>query len=274
MRKMNTAIARPMRPWMKILFSLLLLSFSAYSTCHFKERKVYSLSGPATKIIEEMGLLHQLKGISVFYPAIKNFKGEIIPGGIFLSPSKLLEMEDSVVFFDQSQELRKTFARKRMKAIEVNGRNKSPAEVVTTTRDLLAPYIEGCDFGPVLEKTEELEKKITVRMKEKMKVIFFLGEVGNGKLPELVIANDGIALWLKKKSLIDGYPSELAYVNWSGSLLESLKKDHLLLGLKEGSEPKITGDHSRSTLTYPGILIPGLHQLEAWLWYLEHQGRN
>lgn len=257
---------------MKILFSLLLLSFSAFSECHFKSGKVYSLSGSVTKIFEEIGLIHELRGISVFYPEVKGFKGEVIPGGIFLAPSKLEEMEDAVVFFDQSQELRKTFARKKIHAIEINGRNKSPAEVVALIREILAPFVVGCDFGPVTEKTKSLEEKIASRMKDKMNVIFFLGGVSTGKLPELVIANDGIVLWLKNRSLIRSYPSELAYVNWAGAIIDELRKTHLLLGLKEGKTPEVSGDRIRATLTYPGILIPGLHQLEGWLWFLENNG--
>lgn len=255
---------------MKILVSFLFLSFSAHSSCHFKSSKVYSLSGSATKVIEEFGLAHQLKGISVFYPKIKNFKGDIIPGGIFLSPSKISEMEGAVVFFDRSQELRKTLSRAKITAVEIYDRGKTPSEVVTYVGSVLKPFVNDCDFDPILQKTSEMENAILRQMKEKMKVVFFLGAVGKGKLPELVVASDGLFLWLKKKNLVESYPSELAYVNWSGSILDKLKKDYLFLGVKEGSEPAIIGDSQRSTLIYPGILTPGLHQLEAWNWYLEN----
>lgn len=254
---------------MKILVSLFFLSFSAYSACHFKAGKVYSLSGSATKVMEELGIANDLKGVSVFYPKMKDFKGEIIPGGIFLSPSRLEEMNGAVVFFDRSQEMKKTLSRAKITAVEITDRGKTPSEVVSYIRDVLGPYIDGCDFSPVMEKTKKLETEITALMKEKGKVIFFLGEVGKGKLPELVIANDGFILWLKKLALIDSYPSELAYVNWSGAILESKKKDHLFLGLKEGDAPSVTGDKTRATFIYPGVLTPGLHQLEAWKWFLD-----
>ena len=259
---------------MKIFFNILILiSFHSHA-CEFKAgyRHVYSLSGPVTKVLEEVGLLHKLKGISVFYPPVKEFKGELIPGGIFLSPSTLNSMKGSLVFFDQSHDLHKMFSGKDLTPVEVNGRNKTPQEVVSSVIGMLRGYVKGCDFDPVFQKTSQLEKQIRDHS-GRIRIIFFLGEAREGKLPELVIANDGLVMWLRKNSLVSTYPSDLAYVNWSGSIMEELRKDHLLLGLKEDKVPRLRGDKKRGTLFYPGALTPGLHQLEAWVWFLK-EGRG
>ena len=263
---------------MKIFVSLFFLfAFSSYAACEFgpSVKSVYSLSGPVTQIIERAGLLSSpvVKGVSVFYPAPSSFKGEKIPGGVFLSPAKLDEMKSGVVFYDESQELRKLFKTKQIPAVEMKSRNLVPAEVVGRAIQNLQTSVTGCEakFKSITDSVASLEKNILDLMKSKLNVIFFLGFVGEGKLPELVMANDGLVLWLRKKNLINTYPSELAYLNWSSSILNRLQKSHLFLGMKEESVPSVKGNASRATLIYPGCLIPGPAQLEAWLYFLQHK---
>lgn len=263
---------------MKTLASLfLLINFSALAECQFRPsvKSVYALSGPVTQIIERTGLLTSplVKGVSVFYPAPETFRGEKIPGGVFLSPAKLEEMKNGLVFIDESQELRKLFRAKKINAVEMKSRNQEPGVVVTNAIKTLGPYVSGCEdkFQRITETSATLEKEIIGLMKSKLNVIFFLGTVGDGKLPELVMANDGLVLWLRKKNLINTYPSELAYLNWSSAIVNELQKNHLLLGLKEESEPKVAGNAGRATLIFPGCLIPGIAQLEAWLYFLRHK---
>ncbi len=225
--------------------------------------------------MERAGLLTSpaLKGVSIFYPAPESFKGEKIPGGVFLSPSKLNEMKNSVVFFDESQELRKLFRSQKINAVEVKSRNMVPGEVVLKSMDYLGKYVSGCTekFNSISAHVSHLEKMIVETMKSQMNVVFFLGSVGEGKLPELVIAHDGIVLWLKKKNLINTYPSELAYLSWSSAIINKLKGKYLFLGLKEENDPGVQGNSSRANLNYPGCLIPGLSQLEAWVYFLKHK---
>jgi hypothetical protein len=236
---------------------------------------VYSLSGPLTEILDEWNLLQapELKGVTIFYPMPENYKGERIPGGNFLSPAKLDEMKNAIVFFDESQGLRKLFRARNIPAIEIKTRNKTPGEVAETISAILQRFVVDCDSVEILSKVRKLEEKIAVRMKNKPSIIFFLGKVGKEKLPEFVIANDGLVLWLKKKNLISGYPSELAYVNWSGSIIESLKGHSLFLGVIDENISSVTGDRKRANLVYPGALIPGIRQLEAWNYFLDHQPR-
>lgn len=260
---------------MKILFSLLIFITSSFATasCGFTpgHKSIYSLSGPLTVIFEELGLLSSpvVKGISVFYPAPDSFKGEVIPGGVFLSPAKLSSMKNSIVFYDGSQELKKLFRSQNIEAIEFISRNQTPREVTTSAISLLSKHLSGCDTGKILSKLDGLEKDIQAKMKN-MKVIFFLGRITNQKLPELVIANDGLVLWLRKTKLITTYPSELAYVNWSGAIMNNLKTGTALVGISEAEAPSLQGSSGRYNLVYPGGLIPGIRQLEAWIYYLNH----
>lgn len=257
---------------MKTFLSLLLfLSTVVRAECQLRprDRKIYSLSSPVTKVFEELGLLQNLTGISVFYPGGEKFKGEKIPGGIFLAPGKLKEMKDALIFYDQGQELRKLFRKQGLKAIEIVTRGQTPGETVSHVVKTLRPYLRDCDLEGLLIRVKDLEKRITKSMKERLKIVFFLGEVKEGRLPELVVVEDGLVLWLKRQGLVETYPTGFAYASWSGAILEELKKDHLLLGLKEG-KAGVSGTPKRATLTFPGSLAPGLHQLEAWEFFLGH----
>ncbi len=260
---------------MKILFSLyLFLSGSvAIASCGFTRghKPLYSLSGPLTVILEELGLLNSpvVKGISVFYPVPDSFKGEVIPGGVFLSPSKLTEMKSSIVFYDGSQELKKLFRSQNIEAIEFSSRNQTPREVTISAINLLGKHLLGCNTQKILEKLESLEKDIQANMKSRMKVFFFLGRITTHKLPELVIANDGLVLWLRKMNLITTYPSDLAYVNWSGAIINDLRTGVIFVGISADKKPSVQKIAGRYNLIYPGGLIPGIRQLEAWKYFLD-----
>ena len=260
---------------MKSLFSLyLIFSTSLSFACDFStdRKSVYSLSGPLTVILEELNLLSSpvLKGISVFYPIPDSYKGEVIPGGVFLSPAKLASMKKSLVFFDGSQELKKLFRSQNIQAIEFISRNQTPREVTLSAMNLLNKHLSGCDDQKILKKLDLIEKDIQAKMKTRMEVIFFLGRIMGKKLPELVIANDGVVLWLKKMNFISTYPSDLAYVNWSGAIINNLKHGTVIVGVSEGKAPTLENSSGRFNLVYPGGLIPGIRQLEAWNYFLNH----
>lgn len=260
---------------MKILFSLSLLFFSFFSfACGFTagHKPVYSLSGPLTVYLEELGLLSSpvLKGISIFYPAPPSFKGDVIPGGVFLSPGKLSSMKNSLVFYDGSQELRKLFRSQKIEAIEFVSRNQTPREVTVRAMNLLGQHLSGCDGAVILKKLGSVESEIQKKMKSAMGVIFFLGRISGKKLPELVIANDGLVYWLRKMNLVTTYPSDLAYVNWSGAIINNLKGSTILVGISEGKTSSLQAASGRFNLVYPGALIPGIRQLEAWNYFLNH----
>lgn len=256
-----------------LLFISLLTLIDARARCtlNYPTGKVFSLSGTATRILEEVKVLSDVAGISVFYPKPTSFSGEIIPGGIFLSPRTLEGWKNALVFYDQSDSLKKVLERHGVRAQEISVRGLTPREAVEKTWKTLSPYIKGCDSKELLERVSSLEARIRKKMPRSQKILFFLGDTTVKKLPELVIANDGLVLWLRQNQLIETYPSELHYVNWSGAVVESLRKDHLILGLREATVPRVEGAPGRQTLFYPGALIPGLSQLEAWLYFLDHQ---
>lgn len=245
--------------------------------CDFNSsvKDVYSLSGVVTTAFKEMGLLKspKLKGLSVFYPLSQNdFQGAIIPGGIFLSPKLSANLKSGLVFFDESQELRKVLP----SAVEVKTRGLTPSEVTSEVIRLLGPYLSGCE-----DKKSELTKKTKDKTDELLKLasskpamIFFLGSYERQRLPETVIAHDGVVKFLKEQKSFVSYPSELAYVPWSVKILETLPKSTLKITIKDSGRslekrvvtysPEIRG------LIYPGALIPGIDQVEAWIYLLKN----
>lgn len=262
---------------MKIFLSFIILIFSlkTFAVCDFKPsvKKVISLAGPATVTLKELGLLNnpKLKGISVFNPVGKNeFSGRIYPGGIFLSQNTLNEFKDSVVFFDESRELTRIFKTyPTMVSREIKTRNQIPSETIDVTLKAVSEFITGCEekIKSLVSKKEKLEASILSNIKKKLNVVFYLGDILNNRPPELVIVNDGVIKWLVMKEKISTYPSELAYVNWSARIMNGLPKDTLHIGIKDTEQEgliKIKRSSRWTTLMYPGALVPGITQLEAF----------
>lgn len=263
---------------MRIFLSLFFLSFYVEAACEFKPaaRKVISLSGTSTVVFKELGLLSKLHGISVFNPiSEKEFAGKVYPGGIFLSHSALSELEGSVVFFDESRDLRKVLgSRKTVNALEIHTRGLTPKESVDTTLKAIAPYIQNCEatISALNSKIKTLEEKLLKRIPDSLNVVFYLGEFQNGRAPEFVMVNDGVVKWLKDLKKIKTYPTELAYVNWSSKLMSEMPKNTMHVGVKDpGRENKheIKRSPQRMTFIYPGSLVPGVTQLEAFLYWAE-----
>lgn len=261
---------------MRIFLSLFLLSFHLHAACEFQAsaKKVISLSGSSTVVFQELGLLSKLYGISVFNP-ITDFKGKVYPGGIFFSHGSLSELENSVVFYDESRDLKKVLeSRKNVKALEIRTRNLTPRETVDITVKAISPFIQHCEeeIKKLSEKVSALEEKLLKKIPKGLNVVFYLGEFRQNQTPEFVIANDGVVKWLKDKGRIKTYPSELAYVNWSSKLLNEMPANTIHVGIKDpGRESKreIKRSSRRMTLIYPGSLVPGLTQLEAFVYWAE-----
>lgn len=255
---------------------IILLSFNCFAVCDFKKdvSKVISLSGSSTVIFKELGLLKnpKLQGVSVFNPLDdSDFKGRIYPGGIFLSHQALSEFDGSVVFYDESRELHKIFGtRKAIKARQIKTRNQTPLESVENTSAIVSEFISGCDdeLRKVKERAVSLQKEIIKTMPEKLSVVFYLGDFVGGRPPEMVMVNDGVVKFLVQQKKIKTYPSELAYVNWSAKLLKDFPAGTLHIGIKDSGRngaQKIKRSSAGMTLVYPGSLVPGITQLEAFL---------
>jgi len=253
-----------MRIFLKVL--IVLFTSSALADCSFrKDVSVISLSGTTTVLFRHLGLLETLKGISVFNPiAEEEFKGKVYPGGIFLSHKTLDEFKNHYVFFDESRELEKIFRSKNLKTIEVFTRNQTPTETIHSALKQIIPLVEGCEkqTAKIESLRINLENKIMNSIPQKKNILFFLGEIKTTRLPEMVMANDGAVKWLREKGKISTYPSELAYVNWSSKIMQDLS--HMTkIGIVDPArenKKELIGQN----LFYPGSLVPGLSQLEAF----------
>lgn len=253
-----------MRIFLKIFF--VLFASSAFADCSFrKEVSVISLSGTTTVLFKHLGLLEDLKGISVFNPVSEeDYKGKVYPGGIFLSHKTLDEFKGHYIFFDESRELEKIFKSKNLKTEEIITRNQTPTETIHSSLKKIIPLVEGCEkeIASIEALRISLENKIMNAIPLKKNVLFFLGEIKTGRLPEMVMANDGVVKWLREKGKISTYPSDLAYVNWSSKIMRDLSHMTKLGILDPARENK--KEFVGSNLSYPGSLVPGLSQLEAF----------
>lgn len=259
-----------------LLFSFF---FSLGFACDFSPeiKKVYSLSGTISLALRDLNLLSKpaLKAVSVFHPIDKkDFKGEFLPGGVFLSHHSLTEMTEGVLFYDESRELTRILSKfKNIKAIEVKTRGLSPLQVSATAEKLLAPYTKGCALSQL---SEELKSKLEVlkkSVKTKESLLFFLGAIRQGKWPSLLMVNDGVVKWLKDEKIISTYPSELAYVNWAAKMIHEMPKNTFKIGIVDsGSEMKsqLEKKGAQMNLIYPGSLIPGTGQVEAMIYLFKN----
>jgi hypothetical protein len=271
--------------WIKILgqYLVLLLILSEKSlSCSLtpKEARFYSLSGPVTIALKELGLLKdpKLKGLSLFHPVSKNeFSGRFLPGGIFLSRSLAQEMEGAIIFFDESRELARMLSKMKVTAKEVKTRGLTPIEVMNVIIQEIKEQTMGCEaqLSELQSKTNKVAQEVLKLVPKNFGALFFLGELGQGKAkyPEMVIVNDGAVKWLRKEQKLSTYPSDLAYVSWSAKVLSLLPPSYLKVGVIDsgsGLVKSLTKLSSREiNLKYPGALIPGLSELEAWLYLLQ-----
>lgn len=265
---------------MKILVSLLVIGscLNTWASCSFKSqfKKVISLSGPMTILLRETQLLNDpaLEGISIFNPISENeFRKKRIPGGIFLSQRTLSEFENALIFYDEGRELRKILSTGRgIQSVEIKTRNKYPIEVVDSLIRTIRPLTNGCDqlLSRFKANAVRMEMELLKKLPSSLKVVFYLGRFKNQRPPELVIVNDGVVKKLIQENKIKTYPSELSYVNWSSKIMDTLSKDFIHLGI-EDSGSKLMKEIKRSsmkmTLIYPGALVPGFSQLEAFLFW-------
>jgi hypothetical protein len=268
---------------MQIFLSLLLFlsSFKLPAACNFKNEinKVFALSGSTAVVLKELGLLShpKVKGISVFAPIKKSeYKGKIYPGGIFLSHKTLTDFDDSVVFYDESRELKRIFeSQAKVRAEEIKTRNLTPLQALDATTLVLSTSLAGCEkkIAGLKKKALKLQQQILSKLPKVRSMIFFIGSVKHGRLPEMIMANDGIVKWLRNEQKIITYPSDLAYVNWSAKILQSFGQEALFVVIKDpGREerPEVNKSSGMVTLSYSGSLVPGLSQLEAFSYFFNH----
>ncbi len=264
---------------MRISLSLLLFLFSFESgACQFKKHvsKVYSFSGVTSVALREMGLLTNpvVKGISVFNPIQKSeFSGRRFPAGIYLSHDTFKELGGGVLFYDESREINSVLAPiSSIQSIEIKTRGLNPLEVGHLVEKELALFVQGCEkeFSALRMKMENSAATLLQQTPQDRSVVYYLGGLNNGRPPEMIIVQDGVVKWLLQQKKIKTYPSPLAYVNWSAKIMHSMPKNTLHILVKDsGSEgmKNLVKEKNYWVLTYPGSLVPGLTQLEAWNYF-------
>lgn len=262
-----------MKIFLKVFLSLYCVS--TFAQCEFANNTgVVSLSGTTTVLFKELGLLTKLKGISVFNPVTKEeYNGKVYPGGIFLSQSALVELKGVHVFYDESRELGKIFKSQQIRSVEIKSRNQTPSETIHRALKEIIPLTIGCDkkVAELEKKRINLEQKLLNLIQSKKSVLFFLGEFKADRLPEMIMSNDGVVKLLREKNKINTYPTELAYVNWSAKILQELQ-GMIYIGVTDPArenkkEVKKVG--AKINFAYPGSLVPGLSQLEAFTFLFE-----
>lgn len=255
----------------KCLFLLLILSSSLHAKACELNKKIVSLSGPLTTLLEELTLLKSknLLAVSSLTPLSSNSIVQTVSGGMFISNKVLDKYSMATFFYDKSFELTKTIKRSSITAFnELETIGMSPFEVVNYLIKEISPYLNGCE-----SKISKLNKELKVRkkrIKSKLvgkKLIFFLGEIDSRKkLPELVIANDGFSKFLISNSIIESYPSSLAYLSWSKKIINRLQSQkYTFIGISQttGAEDKVVYiDQKYLNIYMTGGLIPGLKQIK------------
>jgi len=247
---------------MKTVFSFILLisSFQAFS-CKI-DRKIVSLSGPITMLLEELNLLSDknLLAVSNFHPVTG--KMTKINGGLFIPASVLKKYKDAMIYFDKSNEFKKLLDHHKHKDYSVlDTRDQDPFEAYLGTVVSLRRVLSLCDV-----ELDKIEKRV-LKIKNKLlslkinSLIFFLGEI-KSRYPQLVMANDGPVLFLKNIDGFKTYESDLAYAPWSQKMMNNYDK-YIKLGISESDKkfdlksikPKEYNLYGR------GALIPGLTQI-------------
>jgi hypothetical protein len=261
-----------------LIFNLI-LSFVRLEACEFNSqvKSVYSLSAPVTEILSQFSLLKkpEVKGISIFHPIrVSDFSGEILPGGIFLGHGVLAKMKGSIVFYDESFELKKMFTlNSDITPIEIKTRNLTPPLVLSEVELKLGPHVKGCDWKKTQKIMQEKLKRISTLLVKHPYILFFLGHPQGKKWPATLMVNDGIVKWLLDNKLVKTFPSQLSYVQWSSKIMREVPPKHLKVGIKDSGrsfETKIEKLSDGITLTYPGALVPGYGQVDGLIYLFEN----
>jgi len=268
-----------------IILSFLTLSAWASETCQFRKNitQVYSLSGSITMALKSVGLTKdpKLKGVSIFHPLDKNeFKGQFLPGGVYLSRESAKKMEGGLVFFDESRELSKFFQMMSVRKEEIKTRNLTPLEVNELVIQKISQITDGCEqkLRALSLTGKQLANEILRSIPPQFSAVFFLGALKKKSAPEMIMVNDGILKWLMEKKKIKTYPTQLSYLPWSSKMMNELSPSTYHIGLKDSGASLFYDlekiEEKRLNLHYPGALIPGISQLEAWLYFFQSISRK
>lgn len=251
----------------KLFIYLTLLSYNSFA-CQLNPKYEYTaLSAPVSVVIKKLGLISQVKTLGSFHPFNESIKK--VDGGIFLRAKNLNLNNNSIIFYDESKALNREFKKLDVKLEKIITRNFSAIKATKHILKKLNPYLLNCapkttELKDSLDETEALIKKY----KFKKTNIFYLGKISKGARNNLIIANDGFVLDLKHNKTFSTYPSSLAYVSWSSKVLKEIK-NVFSVGVASGFKEEIKIINMDSVnINYPGVLIPGLQQVEFLKFYI------
>ena len=245
-------------------------------------KKIVSLSGPVTMLIEKLNLIEDSKllAVSSFHP-LENDKVKKVYGGVNVSRDSLKLLKKSeVVIFDESDELERFMQNNSLKSKEFKSRGKGPYEAMINSFEILEPYLTKSCFNKFLKLKATYDKSLDKLFKLKFarKLVFFIGPISEKKYPPIVIVKDGFVLTFIDKMNLETYPAPLAYIPHSQKVLNTLE-NALFVGVDDENQSvglkvkKVTP--SKWNLRFTGALIPGASQLDFLIklsLYLKQQG--
>ena len=246
-----------------IIFNTFFISY--VNACSIKEsQKIGLYSGAMTSLLKELGLAAS-KNISFhssYFPIGNKFSKEL-KGGLFAAKKNFENLSADVIFYDDSSDLRKLFESvgyKNMIAIKTAG--LTPFEVSELTIKYLRPLLIDCEDK--IQSISEMKNKLKLKKLSLEKVLFFIGEIKEEKLPQLIMVNDGFVKYLKNNEAIKTYDTELAYVTWSERIIKKYKDEgYLFIGLinNENSFKVQKINDTIYNIYCSGCLLPGLSQI-------------
>lgn len=248
-----------------------LICFSAFFTengeaCSL-EKKIVSLSGPITMLLEELGLLEdrKLAAISNFHPIQSKTSAEVLKGGLFLSFRKLRNYKGHTFFVDKSVEFEKLLRKSDIKeSIVVDSRGMGAVKATELSLKKISPQLKGCEKKIVKIQMRLLSLKEKLKQTSLNNLIFYLGSL-KIKKPDYIMARDGFVLDLINYSHLETFQSKLHYVLWSQKELRNYS-DYIEVGVVQEMKQKslVMREYSKFKydLSYPGVLIPGMSQVK------------
>lgn len=255
---------------MKFLF-ILLFVFKARA-CEIKTASgLVSLSSPVTSLLVELDLMNdkKLKAVSTFHSLLgKKTSAEKMGGGVFLATKSLKRFQDTVIFFDQSRELRKVLHQHVLKKTYEVTTVGDPFVVHEQALGLLTPFLLHCETQLVSlkSKIEALKKEMESFSKQRpYPLFFFLGEFKKLMPPPLLIGQDGFVSSLAKNKIISSPPSELSYIHWSEKWRKGLPGNTIFISVESDEQLLqtvwIKKDKTHYQVKSPYALAPGLGQV-------------
>jgi hypothetical protein len=273
---MNAVINWPTRRWISFSFITFLGTFLIHSevmACKFKSsEKIVSLAASISGLLNELDLYTDpnLIALSSYHYQADKVESKLVSGGLYLADDTLKSWDKSIVFFDDSSQLKiqlKKFP--KLKAISVTTRGQDSYTVYQDSIKFLAPHLIGCENKLAkLEMTiNHIRSKLALKLNNYTSQLIFIGVCSEQFWPKTIMVHDGLAKLLYAWFKLELYPSDLSYVSWSEKILNNfLIKKPLILCLdnsKVTNKLNATTSNNYMNLYDSQFLLPGINQILA-----------